>query len=190
MRATFGHRWFIPTIRVFLGLVFILYGMFKLFHLQLVTGDFSDTRFGQVRPQILTWIFFNHSPMYRYAIGIAQIITGILLIVPRTAPVGAFCFFVIIVNIVLINFGYDIATDVKILSSVLLLLDCLLLIRYWPTYRLLLLPEAEIRELSEAIRRRRATIEGTHQLRSDLSPPPAAVDLPGKVDAGQVATLR
>ena len=51
-------------------------------------------------------------------IGIAQIITGVLLIGPRTAAIGALCFFVIILNIVLINFGYDIATDVKVFSVI------------------------------------------------------------------------
>ncbi len=156
LRKPIGWRWVVPTIRAFLALVFIFYGTIKLLHLQLVTGDFSGTRFGQVSPQILTWIFFNHSPLYRYAIGIAQIITGILLIVHRTAPVGALCFFVIIVNIVLINFGYDIATDVKILSSILLVLDCLLIARYRHVYRLLLLTEGEIKDMTEATRRSRA----------------------------------
>jgi uncharacterized membrane protein YciS (DUF1049 family) len=61
--------------------------------------------------------------------------------------VGALCFFVIIVNIVLINFGYDIATDVKILSCVLLALDALLIGRYWRRYRLLIVPEEMINEI-------------------------------------------
>jgi hypothetical protein len=65
-----------------------------------------------------------------------------LLIVPRTAALGALCFLVIILNIVLINFGYDIALDVKILSCVLLALDGVLLVHYRQRYRLLLLSDA------------------------------------------------
>lgn len=57
------------------------------------------------------------------------------------------CFFVIILNIVLINFGYDIATDVKIFGSVLLVLDCLLIARYWRRYRLLLISEESLDQL-------------------------------------------
>ena len=53
----------------------------------------------------------------------------------------------IIVNIVLINFGYNIATDVKIFSSVLLSLDCLLLWHYRRRYQFLVLPEASLDEL-------------------------------------------
>ena len=142
-----GTRWIALGVRVILAAVFILYGVMKLLGLQLSTGDLSNMRFGEASPMLVTWHFFSLSPLYHHAIGVAQIITGLLLIVPRTAPVGALCFFVIILNIVLINFGYNIATDVKILSSVLLALDCFLLAHYWRRYRLLLLSESSFEEL-------------------------------------------
>jgi uncharacterized membrane protein YphA (DoxX/SURF4 family) len=147
MTASNGSRWLVLSIRVILALVFVLYGVLKLLRLQLSTGDLSDMRFGEASPMLVTWHFFNLSPLYHNSIGIAQIITGILLIYPRTAPIGTLCFFVIILNIVLINFGYDIATDVKIFSCILLFLDCLLIGRYWRRYRLLLLPEASLDKL-------------------------------------------
>jgi uncharacterized membrane protein YphA (DoxX/SURF4 family) len=142
MSTSHGSRWLILAIRVLLAAVFILYGVLKLLGLQLSTGDLSDVRFGDASPLIVTWHFFSLSPLYHNAIGIAQIITGLLLLGPRTAAIGALCFFVIILNIVLINFGYDIATDVKIMSVILLGLDGVLLWRYWDRYRLLLLPGA------------------------------------------------
>ena len=64
----------------------------------------------------------------------------------------------IIVNIVLINFGYDIATDVKILSTILLALDCVLIGKYWQRYQLLLLRDAAIDELLRAQRSGNANI--------------------------------
>jgi uncharacterized membrane protein YphA (DoxX/SURF4 family) len=152
----FGHprafdmkawRWIALGIRIILAAVFILYGVLKLLGLQLSTGDLSDIRFGDASPMLVTWHFFSLSPLYHHAIGVAQIITGLLLIAPRTAPVGALCFFVIILNIVLINFGYDIATDVKVLSLVLLALNCVLLAHYRQRYRLLLLSEASLNEV-------------------------------------------
>jgi uncharacterized membrane protein YphA (DoxX/SURF4 family) len=130
-----------------LAAVFILYGVLKLLGLQLSTGDLSDMRFGDASPMLVTWHFFSLSPLYHNSIGVAQIITGLLLVFSRTAPVGALCFFVIVVNIVLINFGYDIATDVKILSCVLLALDALLIGSYWRRYRLLLVPEGTLNEI-------------------------------------------
>src|SRR5258708_21692623 len=131
MPAANVRRWSALAIRVLVASVFVLYGTLKLLDLQLSTGDLSDMRFGQASPMLVTWHFFSLSPLYHHSIGIAQIITGILLIVPRTAPVGALCFFVIILNIVLINFGYDIATDVKIFSLILLFLTSLLIRRHW-----------------------------------------------------------
>jgi hypothetical protein len=38
---------------------------------------------------LVTWHFFNLSPLYHNAIGIAQIIAGVLLIGQRTAAIGA-----------------------------------------------------------------------------------------------------
>jgi uncharacterized membrane protein YphA (DoxX/SURF4 family) len=147
MQVLNRHRWVFLVIRGFLALVFIVYGALKLLRLQLVTGDLSDLRFGEASPMLVTWHFFSLSPLYHHAIGVAQIVTGLLLIVPRTAAVGALCFLVIILNIVLINFGYDIALDVKILSCVLLALDGVLLVRYRRRYRLLLLSDAVLDEL-------------------------------------------
>jgi uncharacterized membrane protein YphA (DoxX/SURF4 family) len=152
MPASKGYRWFIVGVRVVLAAVFVLYGVLKLLGLQLATGDLSSVRFGEASPLIVTWHFFSLSPLYHHSIAIAQIVTGILLLIPRTAPVGALCFFVIIVNIVLIIFGYDIATDVKIFSVILLSLDCLLMWSYWRRYRLLFLSDAALDELSERSR--------------------------------------
>ena len=150
MQMLTRHRWITLIIRCFLALVFIIYGTLKLLRLQLVTGDLSDMRFGEASPMLVTWHFFSLSPLYHHAIGVAQIVTGLLLIVPRTAAVGVLCFLVIIANIVLINFGYDIALDVKVLSCVLLALDGVLLFHYRLRYRLLLLPDALLEEMLKA----------------------------------------
>jgi hypothetical protein len=72
-----------------------------------------------------------------------------LMMADRMILAAVFLFYgiLIIINIVLINFGYDIATDVKILSCVLLALNCLLIGNYWRRYQLLLLPEAALDEV-------------------------------------------
>jgi|HubBroStandDraft_6_1064221.scaffolds.fasta_scaffold290181_1 uncharacterized membrane protein YphA (DoxX/SURF4 family) len=173
MTASAGGRWFALSIRLLLALVFVVYGVLKLLRLQLATGDLSDVRFGEASPMLVTWHFFSLSPLYHNSIGIAQIVTGILLVIPRTAPVGALCFFVIILNIVLINFGYDIATDVKIFGSVLLALDCLLIGRYWRRYRLLLLSEASLDELLAQNGRRAVPATEQRDAEPSTAPDPA-----------------
>jgi len=153
--VTFRKHWFVVTVRMFMAAVFILYGVLKLLGMQLsVSASYiSEKRIGEVSPFLITWYFFSLSPLYHHSIGIAQIITGLLLVIRRTAPVGALCFLVIILNIVLINFGYDIATDVKIFSLVLLTLDCFLITHYWKRYRLLLLSEEALDELLDLKKR-------------------------------------
>lgn len=132
-----------------LAAVFMVYGTFKLVGFQFGVGaSVGETQLNHLSPYLVTWYFFNMSKLYHDCIGIAQIVTGLLLLFSRTAPIGAFCFLVIILNIVLINFGYNIATDVKILSSILLALDCVLLWRYRRRYRLLLLPEQVVDTLT------------------------------------------
>jgi uncharacterized membrane protein YphA (DoxX/SURF4 family) len=173
MPALNGSRWFALSIRVLLALVFVVYGVLKLLRLQLATGDLSDMRFGEASPMLVTWHFFSLSPLYHNSIGIAQIVTGILLVVPRTAPIGALCFLVIILNIVLINFGYDIAMDVKIFGSALLVLDCLPIGRYWRRYRLLLLSEASLDELLAPKGRRVTSATDRRDAEPNAAPDPA-----------------
>ena len=86
MTASNGGRWLALSIRVLLALVFVLYGVLKLLRLQLATGDLSDVRFGDASPLIVTWHFFSLSPLYHDSIGVAQIVTGILLIDSTDGP--------------------------------------------------------------------------------------------------------
>jgi len=132
-------RWSVVGARILLAVVFFVYGALKLTGNQFGLGEgLTHSRLSDTSPLIVTWYFFNLSPLYRDSIAFAQIGTGLLLLFRRTAPIGALCFLVIIVNIVLINFGYNIANDVKILSSVLLAIDCFLIVNYLPRYRMLL----------------------------------------------------
>ena len=85
-----GKRWAGVANRMLLATVFILYGTFKLVGFQFGLGEsISGLRLGEATPQILTWYFFNSSPLYHDAIGIAQIVTGLLLVFSRTAALGA-----------------------------------------------------------------------------------------------------
>ena len=134
-----AKRWDVIAARYLLAFVFIVYGAFKIAGKQFGLGEsLTHTTLQNTSPLNLTWYFFDYSVLYRDSIGLAQIVTGILLMIRRTAPIGALCFFVIIINIVLINIGYHIGIDVMIFSSILLAIDCLLLLHYSKRYRALL----------------------------------------------------
>jgi len=139
-------RWGVVIARVLLALVFFFYGAMKLTGNQFGLGEgLTHSRLSDTSPLVITWYFFNLSPLYRDSIAFAQIGTGLLLLFRRTAPIGALSFFVIITNIVLINFGYNIANDTKVISLVLLALDGFVLLSYLDRYRMLLDTEEEAR---------------------------------------------
>lgn len=69
-------------------------------------------------PMGLLWTFMGFSPAYTIFGGLAEVFAGILLLFPRTAPLGALATIGVMTNVVMLNFCYDI--PVKLYSSHLL----------------------------------------------------------------------
>ncbi|MCY8510923.1 hypothetical protein MOD07_15400 [Bacillus mojavensis] len=114
------------TFRLFLAFNFVVYGLAKV-----VMGQF-----GGVTPEIaaavgkgkgftIAWTFFGYSHVYEVFIGFGEIIAAVLLLIPRTSALGAVVFMPIIVNIVIINYCFDIG--VQDLSTILMIM-CLILL--------------------------------------------------------------
>ena len=62
---------------------------------------------GQVSGFWLTWYYFGYSAVYGTLIALLQVAAGVLLIVPRTALLGALLLLPIATNIVLIDVFYE-----------------------------------------------------------------------------------
>lgn len=92
-------------IRRFLGVVFIAYGLVKLFGGQFVYSDWTITRSTASGP-FLVWAFYGFSPAYAKFIALCELIPGILLLFPRTAFVGAAALFPVALNITVMDFAY------------------------------------------------------------------------------------
>jgi uncharacterized membrane protein YphA (DoxX/SURF4 family) len=92
-------------IRRFLGVVFIAYGLVKLFGGQFVYSDWTITRSTASGP-FLVWAFYGFSPTYAKFIALCELIPGILLLFPRTAFVGAVALFPVALNITVMDFAY------------------------------------------------------------------------------------
>ncbi|MFS3927114.1 hypothetical protein ACR3I8_11925 [Priestia flexa] len=112
------------TLRIFLGIVFLIYGSVKI-----VFGQF-----GEPTPEalalngegfVMAWRFFGYSKEYEIIIGIGEVVAAILIMIPRTALFGAICYFPIVINVMMINYFFDIG--VQDLSTVLTLM-CLALL--------------------------------------------------------------
>jgi uncharacterized membrane protein YphA (DoxX/SURF4 family) len=112
-------------IRLALGLVFLSYGVLKVLGGQFVYGDFViDSR--TVDGTTMVWTFYGYSPVYGRLIGVAEIIPGVLLLLPRTRTLGALLLFPIAANITVMDFCFGFPA-VKYTALVLTLLDLVLL---------------------------------------------------------------
>jgi len=105
--------------RILLALAFVPTGMVKLL------GE-RFTAMGTDSPIGLFFEAMYQSGGYWRFIGLAQVVTGVLLLVPRTATLGAVLFFPIIVNIFVITvslrfIGTPFVTGAMLLASVFLL---------------------------------------------------------------------
>lgn len=119
--------WFFTFIRLCLAGQMLFYGIAKAIPTQMPEapltallrpyGDFSITS--------VLWLQVGSSPAYQVALGIAEMLAGLLLFWPRTATVGAMLSVVSMAQVFVLNMTFDV--PVKILSLHLLLLSLVLL---------------------------------------------------------------
>ncbi len=119
--------WLQVVIRMFLFFGMTLYGLAKIFK-----GQFADPSLelllqpvGEMSPMGLAWVFMGHSMAYNIFIGSLEILGGLLLLNRKTVMLGAIIVFGVMVNVVMMNFTYDI--PVKLFSVHLVLMSLVLL---------------------------------------------------------------
>ena len=114
------------------------YGADKLFKNQfyLPEPNILYTPLGQVDKDLLYWSSMGTSHTYSLFMGGLEVIAATLLLFRTTRLIGLLASFGILVNIVAVNFGFDIS--VKLFSLFLLFADLILLIPYFPQLRILM----------------------------------------------------
>lgn len=114
----------------YLGLVFMRYGADKLFKGQfyLPEPNILYTPFGKLSKDMLYWSTVGTSYSYNIFLGSLEVLCAILLIIRRTRLLGLVFALITLVQILAINFCFDIS--VKLYSSFLLFLVSLLLLQY------------------------------------------------------------
>ncbi len=115
-------------VRYYLACTMINYGLAKVFQLQFgPPGMWRLVQpYGESSPMGLLWTFMGASGPYSVFGGLAEFIPGLLLFFRRTTTLGALMLTVVLINIVMINFCYDV--PVKIYSCNLLLMTLFLLL--------------------------------------------------------------
>ena len=118
--------WLIAMLRFYVGFMLIHYGLAKLNNGQFPGPDAytMSVAYGDFSPMGLAWRFLGFSEGYKAFMFIAEMM-GILLLFRRTATIGAFLCLMTCLNIMAINYFFDV--PVKLLSTALVTM-CLIIL--------------------------------------------------------------
>ncbi|MCW2513099.1 MAG: hypothetical protein JWR11_2141 [Mycobacterium sp.] len=135
--SVFDHRqrydrlltWVWTILRIMLAAAMFYFGMAKLIPTQMpfVLNRLVEP-FGNFSPTGVLWAQVGISQPYQIMLGAAEVLGGLLLLVPRTAAAGALVCAFDLTQVFLLNMTYDIR--LKSVSSQLLLLSLFLLAPY------------------------------------------------------------
>src|SRR5471030_1671600 len=120
-------KWFRLFIRFALASEMFLYGMDKVVPLQMPFPDLTRLikPYGSFSPMGVLWSSIGASRAYEMFAGGAEMLGGILLVVPRTTLFGALICLVDMIQVFMLNMTYDV--PVKLFSFHLLLMAVFLL---------------------------------------------------------------
>lgn len=116
------HGWLRVLARYALSFALFSFAIAKIIPTQfshLQSGQMAET-YGQSSPMALLWNFMGFSTAYTIFAGCAELIPAVLLLFRRTALLGSIIASAVMLNVVMLNFCYDV--PVKLYSLNLLLL--------------------------------------------------------------------
>jgi uncharacterized membrane protein YphA (DoxX/SURF4 family) len=121
------HKWFRLVIRFVLASEMLLYGLVKVVPLQMPFPSLSRLMepYGNFSPMATLWYSVGASPAYEIFAGSAETLGAILLIIPRTATLGALVCLADLTQVFALNMTYDV--PVKLFSFHLILFSLFLL---------------------------------------------------------------
>lgn len=121
------NKWFRVFLRFSLGSTMIGYGMVKAVPLQMPAPGLQRLLepFGNFSPMGVLWYSIGASKAYEMFGGFMEIVSGVLLFVPRLATLGAMVTFATAVQIFTLNMTYDV--PVKLFSFHLILMSLVLM---------------------------------------------------------------
>lgn len=114
-------------VRYYVGVMMLIYGMSKVFHLQMPSPSLLQLvqPLGDKSPMGLAWTYVGYSPAFSMFAGLAEVIGGMLLFFRRTSLLGALLVAIVMLNVMVMNFTFDI--PVKLYSTLLVLMAVFLI---------------------------------------------------------------
>jgi uncharacterized membrane protein YphA (DoxX/SURF4 family) len=121
------HKWFRLVMRFVLASEMLIYGLVKVIPLQMPFPALTRLMepYGNFSPMATLWYSVGAFPAYEIFAGSAETLGGILLIIPRTATLGALVCLADLTQVFALNMTYDV--PVKLFSFHLILLSLFLL---------------------------------------------------------------
>ena len=121
------HKWFRLAMRFMLASEMFLYGLVKAIPLQMPFPYLTRLLepYGNFSPMAVLWSSIGASHSYEIFAGCAETLGGILLIMPRTATLGALVCLADMIQVFMLNMTYDV--PVKLFSFHLILFSLFLL---------------------------------------------------------------
>ena len=121
------HSWLRLLVRYTLAITLLSYGFSKVFPVQFPFPALSRMvePFGDFSPMGVLWQFMGSSPAYTIFAGTMETLGGALLLFRRTTTLGALVSAGVLLNVVVLNFCYDV--PVKLYSLNLLLMAVFLM---------------------------------------------------------------
>ena len=120
------YNWLHLLVRYTLAFTLFSYGFAKIFPLQFQPPYFNRLvePYGEFSPMGVLWSFMGASMAYTIFAGAAEAAGGLLLLFRKTTSLGAMVSFTVLLNVVMLNFCYDV--PVKLYSTNLLLMAAFL----------------------------------------------------------------
>lgn len=121
------YAWFRAVVLILLAATMFFYGTGKIIPVQMWFPRLTRLleRFGDFSPMAVLWNSMGASPAYEVFTGCAEVLGGMLLVLPRTTMLGALICLADMLNVFLLNMFYDV--NVKGFSFHLILLAVFLL---------------------------------------------------------------
>lgn len=119
----------IVIARYYVAFILLSYSFSKIFNGQFPSNNYFrlEEKVGDMSPMGMLWAFMGASRSYTFISGLLEAIGGILLLFRKTKTFGALFAMTVMLNVVFLNFAYDV--PVKIFSTHLVLL-CVFILSY------------------------------------------------------------
>ena len=118
------HKWFRLFVRFALAGQMIIYGIAKVIPIQMPYPSLTRLLqpFGTLSPMGVLWNSMGSAPAYEIFTGCAEVAGGLLLIVPRTATLGALISLADMIQVFMLNMTYDVPAKLFAFHLILLCL--------------------------------------------------------------------